>query len=291
LFDPSGWSPPIAAILNVTPNHLDRHGTMSAYIAAKRQILAHQHDRDMAILNLDNPITREMAETSHKKRRILWFSTNQEVKQGACLQDGALVVRWEGHQEVVCRTEDLKLLGHHNLANALAACALGTATAAPIEAVRQAVTTFRGVEHRLELCSQRLGVRWYDDSIATTPERAAAALRAFPEDRIVLLAGGRDKHLAWDELAELVWQRVEHLILFGEAAELIEEAVRNAPASQSGVSQLHQAGTLESAIEIAAEVAKPGDVVLLSPGGTSFDAYRDFAARGDHFQELVRALG
>jgi len=291
VFDPSGWSPPIAAVLNITPNHLDRHSSMEAYIAAKSQILIHQQPEDTAILNLDDPITREMGETGDTKRRILWFSTGQRVTSGAFLQADALVVRLEERDRVVCQTADLKLLGHHNLANALAACALAAAVAAPIEAVRRAVTTFRSVGHRLELCREKGGVRWYDDSIATAPERTVAALRAFPDNPIVLLAGGRDKHLPWGEMAALTWKKVSHLVLFGEAAGLIEEAMRDAEPSGAKSCQIHNAGTLERGIELANKVAQPGDVVLLSPGGTSFDAYRDFVARGEHFQRLAKALG
>jgi UDP-N-acetylmuramoylalanine--D-glutamate ligase len=176
------------------------------------------------------------------------------------------------------------------LANVLAACALAAAAAVPTEAVRQAVTTFQGVAHRLELCREKDGVRWYDDSIATAPERTVAALRAFPDDRVVLLAGGRDKHLPWQEMAALAWRKVAHLVLFGEAAGLIEEAMHNTEPSGDQACQIHRTGTLEGAVELAQQVARPGDVVLLSPGGTSFDAYPDFVARGEHFKRLVNAL-
>jgi UDP-N-acetylmuramoylalanine--D-glutamate ligase len=228
LFSASGWSPPIAAVLNITPNHLDRHPSMAAYVAAKLQILAHQKPGDLAILNLDDATTRQWGDRTDQKRRILWFSTGQKVSSGAYLRGDELVVRSGDYELAVCRTADLRLLGHHNLANALAACALGAALHVPIEAVRQAVTTFRGVEHRLELAREREGVRWFDDSIATTPERTVAALLAFDDVPIVLLAGGRDKHLPWDEMASQACRKVRHLILFGEAAGLIEEAMQKA---------------------------------------------------------------
>jgi UDP-N-acetylmuramoylalanine--D-glutamate ligase len=290
IFGTPAWSPPIAAVLNITPNHLDRHLSMEAYIAAKAQIMVHQQPEDTVILNLDDPITRQMGETGDIKGRILWFSKEQEVASGAFLQADALVVRLGGRDQAVCRTADLRLLGQHNLANVLAACALAAAAAVPTEAVRQAVTTFRGVDHRLELYREKDGVRWYDDSIATAPERTVAALLAFPDDRIVLMAGGRDKHLPWDEMAALTWKRVAHLVLFGEAADLIEEAMRNAKPSGAQSCQIHHTATLEHAVALAHQVARPGDVVLLSPGGTSFDAYPDFVARGEHFKRLVKAL-
>jgi UDP-N-acetylmuramoylalanine--D-glutamate ligase len=182
------------------------------------------------------------------------------------------------------------LKGRHNIANTLAACVLAGVGGAPIQVLRQGAITFSGVEHRQRLVLERSGVRWYDDSSATTPERTVVALRAFPNDPIVLLAGGRDKHLPWEDMTALIWTRARHLILFGEAAGLIEDAMYNSQISVSNSCRIHHGGTLEGAVEIAAQVARPGDVVLLSPGGTSFDAYNNFSERGKHFQQLVRAL-
>jgi UDP-N-acetylmuramoylalanine--D-glutamate ligase len=313
LFDAAGWSPPVAAVLNITPNHLDRHRMMEAYIAAKAQILEHQRTNDLAVLNLDNSVTQELGRSAERRgRRVLWFSLEQRVEEGAFCSGDELMVRLRGQEEVLCRVEDLRLLGRHNLANALAACALAMAASAtfpegaesparrpasgeghlPTQALRKAVTSFPGVEHRLELVRERNGVLWYNDSIATTPERTVAALKSF-DLPIVLLAGGRDKHLPWDEMATLTWRKVRHLILFGEAADLIEGAMRQAEGAagdQPNRTHLHHAGTLPQAVELADLWAQPGDVVLLSPGGTSFDAYADFVARGEHFRRLVRAL-
>ena len=302
LFDTEGWSPRISAVLNITPNHLDRHGTMEAYIAAKARILDYQRPGDLAVLNLDDPATRERAVSSAQSgRRVLWFSLEQGAEEGAFLRGDDLVLRLEGREGVLCRTGDLRLLGRHNLANLLAAYALAIGAlmtlrgpadldSMPIEALRQVATSFEGVEHRLEFVRERRQVRWYNDSIATTPERAVAAMRSF-DAPIVLLAGGRDKHLPWDEMAALAWRQVRHLVLFGECADLIDRAM--AATEDPDVPQqtvIHRAGTLPRAIDLAAELARPGDVVLLSPGGTSFDAYPDFVARGDHFRDLVRDL-
>jgi UDP-N-acetylmuramoylalanine--D-glutamate ligase len=304
LFDPSGWSPSVAAVLNVTPNHLDRHPSMEAYIAAKQQILEHQRPGDVAVLNLDDPVTRGMgARARDKGQRVLWFSLEQEVTEGVFVRGGESVLRLGQRDEVLYRTGDLNLLGRHNQANALAACSLAAAVHLvsergmggadiPIEVLRRTATSFRGVEHRLELVRERNHVRWYNDSIATSPERTIAALQSF-DAPVVLLGGGRDKHLPWGEMADLTWRKVRHLILFGEAADLIEAAMRNAqPAAHDSPypTHIHHAGTLPKAVKLAAELAQPGDVVLLSPGGTSFDAYRDFVARGEHFKELVRGL-
>jgi UDP-N-acetylmuramoylalanine--D-glutamate ligase len=290
LFDPAGWSPSIAAVLNITPNHLDRHPTMEAYIAAKAHILDHQQPGDAAILNRDNPITRQMGEVATRKQRVLWFSMEQPIEEGAFLREEALILRLAGHEQAVCRTGELKMLGQHNVANVLAACALAGAAGVPVGALRQVATSFGGVEHRLELVRVRDGVRWYNDSIATSPERTVAALRAFNAP-IVLLAGGRDKHLPWDDMATLTWHKARHLILFGEAAGLVERAMHNAqPTMHQAQCTIHRAGTLERAVELAAQLSQPGDVVLLSPGGTSFDGYRDFVERGEHFRRLVNEL-
>jgi UDP-N-acetylmuramoylalanine--D-glutamate ligase len=310
LFDPAGWSPPVAAVLNVTPNHLDRHPTMEAYTEAKAHILRYQGPDDVAVLNLDNPVTRRMGSQAQSDREVFWFSLEQEVREGAFLRGDELILRQARHEERICCLDELRLLGRHNVANVLAACALATATGVPVECMRQVATSFEGVAHRLECVRERDGVRWYNDSIATSPERTIAALQAFQEP-LVLLSGGRDKHLPWDELADLAWTRVRHLILFGEAAELIEDAMvtarlrhsvgerdsraakPSAPDEGQATPQtmhMHQAGTLERAVQLAAQVAQPGDVVLLAPGGTSFDAYPDFVARGEHFRQLVEAL-
>ncbi len=301
LFDPAGWSPPIASVLNITPNHLDRHHSLDAYSAAKAHILIHQRPGDVAVLNLDNRVTRDMGERAeHRAQRVLWFSLEREVDEGTFLRDDELILRLAGHEEVICRTGDLELLGRHNLANVLAASVLAAEVSLarrdgadlPVEALRRVATSFAGVEHRLELVRDREGVRWFNDSIATTPERAVAALQSF-DAPIVLLAGGRDKHLPWEGMASLTWRKVRHLILFGEAAGLIEgvmQASEDAARLSPYPTRIHHAGTLKRAVDLAAQLAESGDVVLLSPGGTSFDAYRDFAARGEHFRQLVRAL-
>jgi UDP-N-acetylmuramoylalanine--D-glutamate ligase len=289
-FDAAGWSPAIAAILNITPNHLDRHPSMDAYIAAKAHILAYQGPGDVAVLGYDNPVTREMGRgLVPGRQRRLWFSLEQPVDEGAFLRGSDLILRLDGREEAICSAGEVQLMGRHNLANLLAAFALAGAAGAPAAAMRRVATTFEGVEHRLELVRTLRGVRWYNDSIATAPERTIAALRAV-DDPIVLLAGGRDKHLPWEEVAALTWQKVRHLILFGEAAGLIEQAMQAARPAEGGTCQIHRVTTLDDAVRLAAGVAGSGDVVLLSPGGTSFDAYRDFAARGEHFRRLVRGL-
>jgi UDP-N-acetylmuramoylalanine--D-glutamate ligase len=305
LFDPVGWSPIIAAVLNISPNHLDRHETMDAYIAAKTRILASQAPFAFSVLNLDDAITRGMGQRGrYPAQRTVWFSMEQAVAEGAYLKGDSLVLRWAGKERNLCDRQDLRLLGRHNLANALAACAVAAAEAAlgradpepgvpDIESIGEVLTSFSGIEHRLELVRTRNGVQWYNDSIATSPERTSAALRSF-ESPIVLLAGGRDKHLPWDDMAALALRKARHVVLFGEATDLIKAAMkeqRNQSTARVLTVQIHEAGTLEGAVGLAARLAEPGDVVLLSPGGTSFDAYPDFVARGEHFRHLVQELG
>lgn len=293
---PEGVSPPIAAILNVTPNHLDRHPSMEAYVEAKRNIYRYQTDGTL-ILSADDPVTWGMAQELHPRPgRAVLFSTERPIEGfGAVLrEDGWIMVRGPQGEHSICRAREVRLRGLHNLRNVVAACAISAQAGATPAAQAEVIRTFQGVPHRLELVREWKGVRWYNDSIATTPERAIAALRSFREP-IVLLAGGRDKHLPWEEMALLCWQKVRALILFGEAAPLIEGVVRRVAADRPELAAtgmvIHRCGDLEMAVGEAAALAVPGDVVLLSPGGTSFDAYRDFEERGEHFRRLVGALG
>jgi len=287
-----GWSPGVAAILNITPNHLDRHPSMEAYIEAKLNIVRFQQPGDMAVLG-HKLIANLESRISDLRSQILSFSLNEEVEQGAFLRDGEIILRLGDTEQRICSADEIRLLGRHNLENVLAACAIAGVAGASRHAMADVATTFEGVEHRLELVREVDGVRYYNDSIATTPERTVAALRSFDQP-IVLLAGGRDKHLPWDEMARLTLEKVRHLILFGEAAPIIERAIQVSSfefrVSRDLEEFVHRCQTLDEAVEAAARVAEPGDVVLLSPGGTSFDAFRDFAERGERFRELVKAL-
>ena len=277
-------SPNIAAVLNVTPNHLDRHGTMEAYTEVKARILDFQSAGDTAVLGRDDAGAWGLRE--RVKGRLLAFSLNEleEGLDGAYLQDGLLSLRaGDAYLPLILR-EKIQLRGDHNVSNALAAFTVGLAAGWTLDSMLEAAEEFRGVPHRLELVRELRGVRWYNDSIATAPERTMAAIRSF-EEPIVLLLGGRDKDLAWDDLAELVRIRVKHVVLFGEAADKIAQAL-----AQGGVTTVSRCETLEQAVSRAAEVAQSGDVVLLSPGGTSFDAFKDFAERGERFKEWVSAL-
>ncbi|MEW6029029.1 MAG: UDP-N-acetylmuramoyl-L-alanine--D-glutamate ligase [Chloroflexota bacterium] len=280
-------SPNVAAILNVTPNHLDRHGTMEAYTAAKARILDFQAAGDTAILGRDDEGAWNLR--GRVKGRLFTFSIAplEEGLNGA-YHDGGLLALRDGFAYVpLLLREKIQLRGDHNLANVLAACAIAHAAGIPLDSMLAAIEEFRGVPHRLELVRELRGVRWYNDSIATAPERTMADIRSFDEP-IVLLLGGRDKNLPWDSLAELVHRRVKHVVLFGEAAKKIETALK--PGSRKGGAVVVRCGGLKEAVAKAAEAASAGDVVLFSPGGTSFDAFTDFAERGEAFKKWVQEL-
>jgi len=282
-----GWSPHVAVVTNVTPNHLDRHATMEAYRWAKERILAYQTADDWAVLNADDPVLCAMGQRAPGRR--LAFSLEAPVQEGAYLQDDSLVLRFDGRETSLCQIDQLRLRGRHNVANVLAAAACAGALGLSVEAMAQVARTFAGVPHRLEHVRTWRGALFVNDSIATSPERSMAAMRAYTEP-LVLLAGGRDKHLPWDAWAATACERARLVISFGEVTPLIGRALDEAGADVAAAPELLEVVTLEEAVAQAARLAQPGDVVLLSPGGTSFDAFVDFEARGERFRELVTRL-
>ena len=280
-------SPDIAAILNITPNHLDRHGSMQAYTAAKQRLLDFQSKKDTAILGHDDPGAWSLREGVKGKLYTFSLQPLEEGLSGAYVEDGLLSLRDGNAYVPLMLREKIQLRGDHNVSNVLAAFTIGLAAGFTLNSMLEAVEDFHGVPHRLQLVREREGVRWYNDSIATAPERTMADIRAFTEP-IVLMLGGRDKDLPWGPLAELVRERVAHVVLFGEAAEKIEKALTAGGPVESLT--ITRCGKLEEAVHKAAELARPGDVVLFSPGGTSFDAFKDFEERGERFTEWVSAL-
>jgi len=272
-------SPPVAAVLNITPNHLDRHKTMAAYANAKANILRYQTEAGTAVLAADDP--GAMMLKSLVKGRLRTFSLEQEVTDGAFVRDGQIWLR-NGKDVPVCGLDEIKLRGEHNVRNVLAAVTLADSVGLPVEAMQKAINTFTGVEHRLELVRVLDGVQYINDSIATAPERALAAINSFDEP-LILLAGGKDKDMVWDAWAERVRERVKHVILFGGMAAMMEDRL-------AGMAGLTRVKTMAEAVRVAVDTAVSGDVVLLSPGGTSFDAFTDFAERGEVFRQLVKEL-
>lgn len=280
-------SPQIAAVLNITPNHLDRHKTMAAYTAAKANILRFQTPDDVAVLSEDDPGSKALRPLAPGAIRA--FSLESSVEDGAFVLGHEVRLRDGNRERAICVVDDIPLRGRHNVSNVLAAVVLADSAGVPVDAMREAIRTFPGVEHRLEVVGSVAGVQYVNDSIATAPERAIAAMKAFDEP-LVLLAGGRDKDMVWDEWARQVTQRVKAVVLFGELAGELGRQLGAVEEMQAGKLSITSTATLEEAVAASAALSVPGDIVLLSPGGTSFDAFPDFAARGEAFREIVRGM-
>jgi UDP-N-acetylmuramoylalanine--D-glutamate ligase len=281
-------SPKIAVVLNVTPNHLDRHGTMKAYTAAKANILTHQTITDIAVLNREdngswnlNPLVKGKLTSFGQQKPLGNLS-------GSYIENNHILYLQDGKVTELLSINEIELKGEHNLMNVLAACAIAFEAGLPLESIRKGINGFKGVPHRLELVREIRGVCWYNDSIATAPERTSAAIHSFTEP-IVLMLGGRDKDLPWNDLAELIHQRVEHVVVFGELGEKVIPLLGDVKPGQKPAT-LTRCQTLQVAVEKANEVAKSGDVVLFSPGGTSFDAFKDFEERGEIYKSWVNQL-
>lgn len=281
----SSRGPYVGAVLNITPNHLDRF-SWEEYRALKARLVEAQGPGDWAVLGYDDPEARGLA--TRLKGEVCFFSLGERVDRGVTVINGKAV--WmEGRKCLsLFPLSIVRLRGRHNLLNVLAAAATAYICGVCPDSMACAVASFSGVPHRLELVACAGGVCYYNDSIATTPTRTIAALRSF-EEPMVLLLGGRDKHLPLEELAEEVLRRCRAVVLFGESGPKLEGALRQAQASKpaSRAIPVVRVGRLEEAVEVARCLAQPGDVVLLSPACTSYDAYDNFQERGDHFRSLV----
>jgi UDP-N-acetylmuramoylalanine--D-glutamate ligase len=286
-------SPEIAAILNITPNHLDRHETMQAYINAKARILDFQTSDDVAILNRDDPAAWSMKEKVHGRLVTFGILESSEMHQSVYFDRDLSSILIHTPSAVdrdgncVIHRDDIPLRGEHNLLNVLGACAIALAADLSVSAMGSGIKRFTGIPHRLEFIRSWGGGDWYNDSIATAPERAIAAINSFTEP-MILLAGGKDKNLPWDRFASLVCQRVKHLVIFGEAAGIISDALTSYE-KDSETTVTYCLG-LKEAVMAAANKVSDGDVVLLSPGGTSFDEFHDFEDRGEEFKKWVMEL-
>lgn len=275
-------SPHGAVLTNISENHLDWHLTMENYIQAKQNIYRHQKPTDFLVLNYDDALTRAMALDA--PGRVYYFSLQEPVQPGAYLLGEDLIYQDEMGSVVFAQRGQLALPGEHNLANFLAAAVFSHLIGASWEAIRQVGEKFAGVPHRLEFVREVDGVRYYNDSIATTPHRTQAALRSFTAP-IILIAGGSDKNLSFDELGLAIQTRVKSLILLGVTAPRIRQAVL-----AYGDYPIHEVEDLGDAVALARDLATAGDIVLLSPACASYDQYPNFVARGAHFRELVQNL-
>lgn len=271
------WSPQTAVVTNFAPNHLDIHGSLEAYKRAKRQIVAHQDVRDVAVLNGDDP---EVRRWSGDGRRIV-FSAQPASRADVYLVDGE-IRHGIGRSEItVCPAGAVALPGRHNLSNALAACAAALSNGVAEADIAAVLRTFKGVPHRLERVAEIRDVTYYNDSIATSPDRTQVALSALPPG-VVLIAGGYDKGLAFDALGRQIGRRVSHLILTGQSADAIAASV---PATSP--TRILRVSSLEDAVTAAARRAGPGNTVLFSPASASYDCFRNYTERGERFRQLV----
>ena len=279
-------SPQIAVLTNLAPNHLDVHTDMEEYIRAKAAVFAHQGPEDRAVFNRDNAITRELSETAPGQRAYFTMTDGAPAPRGCFLREDAVWYRDETGERAVLPLSDILLPGRHNVENYMAAvCAVQGLV--PDEVIRRFARTFGGVEHRIELVRTRRGVRWYNDSIASSPSRTMAGLRSFPE-KVILIAGGKDKGVSYAPLGPVVNEHVKLLILCGATEGAIREAVLTAE-NYRGL-EILTAPDYPSAVRLADERSGEGDVVLLSPASTSFDRFRNFEERGHVFKDLVNAL-
>ena len=273
------FRPTVAVVLNVTPDHLDRHRTLDAYVNAKARIFENQQPRDFAVLNMDDPTCVAMGPRT--RAQVFWFSRQKEVALGACVRDGMIVFRDGTGEREVLPVADIPLKGLHNLENVLAAVCAGALMGCAPEKIQQAVREFKAVEHRLEFVVTIRGVDYYNDSKATNVDATIKALESFPAN-IHLILGGKDKGSDYTALNELLQKRAKRVYTIGAAAEKIESQIK-------GVEVVH-AETLENALRKANAVAQAGDVVLLAPACASFDQFKNYEQRGQVFKEIVRGL-
>jgi UDP-N-acetylmuramoylalanine--D-glutamate ligase len=273
------FRPKIAVVLNVTPDHLDRHRTFEIYTDAKAKIFENQQGSDFAVLNADDPTCVAMG--NRTRAQLFWFSRQKEVQQGAWVRDGNIVFRDSQGQREILQVSEIPLKGAHNLENVLAAVCSGVLMGCAPEKVRQAVQDFKAVEHRLEFVATIGGVDYYNDSKATNVDATTKALESFPAN-IHLILGGKDKGSDYTVLNDLIRQRVKRIYTIGAAAAKIESQVKGA--------EIVHAETLENAIRKAHATAQPGDVVLLAPACASFDQFKNYEHRGRVFKDIVLGL-
>ncbi len=275
-------SPHVAVVTNVSPNHLDWHTDMQEYVDAKKNLVAHQQPGDKAVLNADDETTRSYATAC--RGDVWWFSRTKRVEPGCWLNsDRQIMVSANGKDEFVMEANDICIPGEHNIENYMAAIAAVWGHVS-VENIRRFAKAFTGVEHRCELVRNRGGVRWYNDSIGSSPSRTIAGLKAFRQ-KVVLIAGGYDKHIPYDPLGPVAAEKVQTAVLMGTTANAIEKAIR----AHSDMPIIHVSG-MEEAVLQADKITRSGDIVFMSPASASFDMYPNFEVRGNHFKELVQAL-
>jgi UDP-N-acetylmuramoylalanine--D-glutamate ligase len=269
-----------AALLNITPDHLDRYTSVEEYAEAKANIFRNQTPEDLAVLNFDDARVRRMSERT--RAHVVYFSRERMLDEGICLRGNDVVSRNGGRERVLISRGEIGVRGAHNLENVMAALAVGLACGASPDSMRQTIREFKGVEHRLEFVAEIDGVKFYNDSKATNVDSAIKSLEAF-DGGVVVILGGKDKGSDYAPLAPLVRERCDHVILIGAAADKIAAAIE-------GAKPLHRAATMEDAVKLGRRLAAPGGTVLLAPACASFDMFENYEHRGRVFKEAVRAL-
>jgi UDP-N-acetylmuramoylalanine--D-glutamate ligase len=274
------FRPKVAVILNITPDHLDRHRTFQAYVDAKARIFENQKSSDFAVLNEDDPTCQTLS--GRTRAQVFWFSRKKEVQQGAYVRDGKILFRDVQSQREIIQVSEIPLKGAHNIENVLAGVCAGALLGCEPGQIRKAIQNFKAVEHRLEYVATIKGVEYFNDSKATNVDATIKALESFPRN-IHLILGGKDKGSDYTVLNDLLRERVKRVYTIGAAAEKIESHIK-------GAAEIIHAETLENAIRRAAAGALPGDIVLLAPACASFDQFQSYNHRGRVFKEVVKGL-
>lgn len=276
------FRPEVSAILNITPDHLNRHKTMGCYIQVKEGIARNQTEHDFCILNYDDAVLREFGQTV--KAKVIYFSSTQQLEEGIFLKGDRMVYR-EGKKETdVIGTGELKVLGKHNYENAMAAAVISLKMGVPMEHIRKVLRQFQAVEHRIEFVLERSGVRYYNDSKGTNPDAAIQAIKAMPGP-ILLIAGGYDKDSEYDEWIEAFGDKVRYLVLIGQTRDKIAECAKS-----HGFTEIMYAEDMSEAVSVCASYANMGDSILLSPACASWGMFKNYEERGEIFKECVRSL-
>ena len=275
------FAPKVSAVLNISPDHLNRHHTMEAYIEAKKNIAKNQTAEDTCVLNYEDEVTRRFGENLMAK--VLYFSSQHKLERGIYLEDGDIIYN-VGEPVKVCNVNDLKLLGTHNYENVMAAVAMAAAYGVPMESIRRAIRAFQGVEHRIEFVAEKNGVVYYNDSKGTNPDAAIKGIQAMNRPTL-LIGGGYDKDSSYGEWIDAFEGKVKKLVLIGATKEKIAKEAR-----EHGFEPIVFADTFEEAVQICVEHAEAGDAVLLSPACASWGMFSNYEERGDKFKELVNQL-
>jgi UDP-N-acetylmuramoylalanine--D-glutamate ligase len=276
------FHPDVSAILNITPDHLNRHKTMECYIKVKESITVNQTEKDCCVLNYDDLVLREFG--ASMKPRAIYFSSRNSLDEGYCIDGDVIIRNHGGKREEIVNIHELNLLGRHNHENVMAAIAIASELNVPIEVIKKAVCEFQAVEHRIEFVAEKAGVKYYNDSKGTNPDAAIQAVKAMPGPTI-LIAGGYDKNSEYDEWIESFNGKVKHMVLLGQTREKIAEC-----AAKHGFTNVMYAEDMQEAVKVCASYANKGDYVLLSPACASWGMFQCYEERGEIFKECVRSL-